>query len=231
MSHIAGDIDALLPQTQCTRCGYPSCRDYARAIAAGEADINQCPPGGEETIRALARLLARPAKPLDPAFGTHKPLETARIDESLCIGCMLCIRACPVDAIVGTAKRMHTVLTAHCTGCELCLPPCPVDCIQMIPVESLAGEGNAAARAMLAQSPPERAEAARKRFEFRRERLHRDRIEREQRLARKAGAKQVALEGEPAGAERDRKKAVVKAALERARERRRREAASRGERS
>ncbi len=127
-------IDALLPQTQCGQCGYPGCRPYAQAIAEGRADINQCPPGGEEGIRQLAELLGVEPKPLNPQHGQMKPKAVALIDENLCIGCTLCIQACPVDAIVGAAKQMHTVIAAECTGCELCLPPCPVDCITMVPV-------------------------------------------------------------------------------------------------
>jgi electron transport complex protein RnfB len=127
-------IDALLPQTQCGQCTFPGCRPYAEAIATGEADINQCPPGGEATIQALADLLGRDPKPLNPDNGVEKPKTVARIDEDTCIGCTLCIQACPVDAILGAAKRMHTVIEQECTGCELCLPPCPVDCITMEPV-------------------------------------------------------------------------------------------------
>jgi electron transport complex protein RnfB len=127
-------IDAILPQTQCGQCGYPGCRPYAQAIAEGRADINQCPPGGEEGIRQLAELLGVEPKPLNPEHGQAKPKAVALIDESLCIGCTLCIQACPVDAIVGAAKQMHTVIAAECTGCELCLPPCPVDCIAMVAV-------------------------------------------------------------------------------------------------
>ena len=126
-------IDALLPQTQCTRCGYPACRDYAEAIASGKADINQCPPGGAAGIAALATLLGRAPKPLNPANGIEKPREVALIDEEVCIGCTKCIQACPVDAIVGASKLMHTVLVDECTGCDLCIPPCPVDCITMVP--------------------------------------------------------------------------------------------------
>lgn len=129
-------IDAWLPQTQCTRCGYPRCRAYADAIARGDADINQCPPGGDVTIAGLARLLGIPAKPLDPAFGITAPRTRAVIDEAICIGCKKCIDACPVDAIVGAAKLMHTVLAEDCTGCGLCVPPCPVDCIALIPVSA-----------------------------------------------------------------------------------------------
>ena len=130
---VVEQIDACLPQTQCAQCGYPGCRPYAEAIADGRADINQCPPGGEATVTALAELLGREAKPLNPENGEHKPPVVALIDEPRCIGCTLCIQACPVDAIVGAAQRMHTVIADECTGCELCLPPCPVDCIDLVP--------------------------------------------------------------------------------------------------
>jgi len=126
-------IDACLPQTQCTQCGYPRCRAYAEALAAATAGINQCPPGGDVTIRALSALLHAAPRPLDPRFGAHKPRARAVIDETLCIGCRKCIDACPVDAIIGARKLMHTVIARECTGCELCLPPCPVDCIAMMP--------------------------------------------------------------------------------------------------
>jgi electron transport complex protein RnfB len=132
----ADRIDAWLPQTQCTQCGYPRCRVYAEAVANGEANINQCPPGDEVTIRALAELLHVVPKPLDPRFGAHRPRTRAVIDETLCIGCRKCIDACPVDAILGARKLMHTVIAPECTGCELCLPPCPVDCIAMVPIDS-----------------------------------------------------------------------------------------------
>ncbi len=125
-------IDAWLPQTQCAQCGYPRCRAYAEALANGAAGIDQCPPGGDITIHALAALLQLPAKPLNPRHGAHKPRAHAVIDETLCIGCRKCIDACPVDAIVGARKLMHTVIANECTGCELCLPPCPVDCIVMV---------------------------------------------------------------------------------------------------
>jgi electron transport complex protein RnfB len=127
-------IDGILPQTQCGQCGFPGCRPYAEAIAKGEADINQCPPGGEEGIRKLADLLGREIKSLSGEHGVEKPKSTAVIDENLCIGCTLCLQACPVDAIVGAAKQMHTVIASQCTGCELCLEPCPVDCIIMMPI-------------------------------------------------------------------------------------------------
>lgn len=126
-------IDACLPQTQCTQCGYPRCRAYAEALADGTAGIDQCPPGGDVTIQALATLLHLPPRPLNPRYGAHKPRARAVIDETLCIGCRKCIDACPVDAIVGARKLMHTVIANECTGCELCLPPCPVDCIAMAP--------------------------------------------------------------------------------------------------
>jgi electron transport complex protein RnfB len=133
----ANAIDALLPQTQCTRCGYAGCKPYADAIASGEAEINQCPPGGTVTINALANLLGRSPLPLNPANGVEGPPLVARIDEARCIGCAKCLPPCPVDAIVGTRKRMHTVLADVCTGCELCVAPCPVDCIEMLPREAL----------------------------------------------------------------------------------------------
>ena len=125
-------IDAVLPQTQCTKCGYDGCRPYAHAIAQENAPINRCPPGGQEGIRALAQLLQRPELPLDTLCGEHRPLQVAVIDEAHCIGCTLCIQACPVDAIVGANKLMHTVLADDCTGCDLCVAPCPVDCISMV---------------------------------------------------------------------------------------------------
>lgn len=130
---VVEQINALLPQTQCAQCGYPGCRPYAEAIASNTAQINQCPPGGSDTIEQLARLLDRPVIPLNTEFGQTNPAVVAIIDEDTCIGCTLCIHACPVDAIVGASKLMHTIITAECTGCELCLPPCPVDCIDLVP--------------------------------------------------------------------------------------------------
>lgn len=129
---LAERIDALLPQTQCTRCGYEGCRPYADAIATGTADINQCPPGGAATIDALASLTGRPAVPLNPANGVESPPRVAFIDESRCIGCAKCLPPCPVDAIVGAPRHTHTVIAAACTGCELCIAPCPVDCIVLM---------------------------------------------------------------------------------------------------
>lgn len=138
---IVEQIDALLPQTQCGQCSFPGCRPYAEAIASGEADINQCPPGGESTIQALATLLDREVKPLNPENGEVKEEATvAFIREDTCIGCTLCIQACPVDAILGAAKQMHTIIADECTGCELCVEPCPVDCIDMIPVKHGIGD-------------------------------------------------------------------------------------------
>lgn len=130
---LAEQIERLLPQTQCGQCGYAGCKPYALALVRNEADINQCPPGGETGMRALARLLDRSPKPINPANGIEKPVSVALIREAECIGCTKCIQACPVDAIVGASKRMHTVLADLCTGCELCIPPCPVDCIDLVP--------------------------------------------------------------------------------------------------
>ncbi len=129
---LVDQINQVLPQTQCGQCDFPGCRPYAEAIAAGDAQINRCPPGGEAGIRALADLLGREAIPLDPAHGEEKPAELAVIIEDICIGCTKCIQACPVDAILGAPKLMHTVIADECTGCELCIPPCPVDCIDMV---------------------------------------------------------------------------------------------------
>ncbi len=129
---LADIVDALLPQTQCGQCGYPGCKPYADAIVQNQADINQCPPGGRNTIRKLANLLGREIKPLNPVHGKEGPKKIAWIDEDICIGCVKCIKACPVDAIVGAPKQMHAVITEECTGCELCVAPCPVDCISML---------------------------------------------------------------------------------------------------
>ena len=143
---LARRIDALLPQTQCTQCGYAGCRPYARAVAEGDADFNQCPPGGDAVVSFLARLLGREPKPLNPANGAYRPPQVAVIDEDICIGCTKCIQACPVDAIVGASKLMHTVIASWCTGCELCIAPCPVDCIALLPAAALPDAGLSRAR-------------------------------------------------------------------------------------
>lgn len=160
---MASRIDALLPQTQCGKCGYAGCRPYAEAIAAGEADINRCPPGGDAGVRRLAALLGREPGQLDPRYGASTPPRVALIDEAACIGCAKCIDACPVDAIVGASKHMHTVLASWCTGCELCLPPCPVDCIALVaspalPAPELSRERHAGRLARLAREAAERAQ-------------------------------------------------------------------------
>ena len=163
---LAAKIDAVLPQTQCTKCGYSGCQPYADAIASGVADINQCPPGGDEGVAALARLLGREVKPLNPGNGLYRPPQVAVIVEPACIGCAKCIAACPVDAIVGARRLMHTVIESWCTGCELCLPPCPVDCIRLETVPAL----------------PEAA-LSRARFNDRAARLEREALLRAQKLA------------------------------------------------
>src|SRR5882672_6264595 len=211
-------LDAVLPQTQCTKCGFSGCRPYAQAIATGRAEINQCPPGGAAGIAKLSRITARPALPLNPANGVEAPLTVAVIDEALCIGCTLCIQACPVDAIVGAAKRMHTVLGALCTGCDLCLPPCPMDCIAMIPIEPT--------RAWSAED----ARAARQRFDARARRLAREHVETEELRLAQAIAKLEQLDAheDPLDPEANARKARVAAAIERARERRRQQPPSTG---
>ena len=166
MSDLASRLDALLPQTQCTQCGYEGCRPYAEALAVGAAEANQCPPGGDEGAARLAQLLGRVPLPLNPANGLYRAPQLAVIDEATCIGCTKCIQACPVDAIVGAAKLMHTVIASWCTGCKLCLPPCPVDCITLAPVAAL---------------PP--ADLSRTRHQQRAARLLRDETERAERLA------------------------------------------------
>jgi Na+-translocating ferredoxin:NAD+ oxidoreductase subunit B len=194
---IVDRIEALLPQTQCTKCGQAGCRPYAEAIASGSADINQCPPGGQAGIDLLAVLLGRASKPLNPVHGVERGLMKAVIQEDLCIGCTLCIAACPVDAIIGAPKRMHTVLASACTGCDLCLPPCPTDCIRMVAVEPARGWTAADAH------------TARARFDAHQKRTGR-------------GTAQVPLResGQSDGAEDAKRKSVIAAALDRARSRR-----------
>ena len=172
---LADALDAALPQTQCTRCGYPDCRGYAEAMTAGEAEINRCPPGGAEGIVRLARLSGRPVLPLETTRGHEGPRALAVIDEAWCIGCTLCIKACPVDCIVGASKLMHTVIDDLCTGCELCVPVCPVDCIAMVPVTG-------SRTGWQAWSEPQAAQAS-ERYAWHRRREQRDEAERNERLA------------------------------------------------
>jgi electron transport complex protein RnfB len=208
-------LNNALPQTQCTRCGYPDCQRYAEAIFQGEADINQCPPGGTEGVERLAALTGKPATPLNPENGLEGPRTIAIIDEAWCIGCTLCIAACPTDAIVGANKRMHTVVEPYCTGCELCIPACPVDCISLEPIDiNLIG---------WASWPQELADLARQRYDVRTERLKRDAIEHDERLEAKAIQKLADLPAHTKGTEHapevDRKRAIIEAALAKAKAR------------
>ena len=184
MTTLADRIDAILPQTQCEQCGYHGCRPYAEAIARGEAEINQCPPGGADGIAKLAALLDRPALPLNSEHGVEKPRMLARIIEADCIGGTKCIQACPVDAIVGAAKLMHTVIVDDCTGCELCVPACPVDCIVLEPMP-------------MEQLDQAHADAAREHFRKREARLAREAAEREAELAARKAAVDVAAASNP----------------------------------
>jgi Na+-translocating ferredoxin:NAD+ oxidoreductase subunit B len=214
LASLAERIDAALPQTQCTRCGYPDCRAYAQAVAAGDAGINQCPPGGEEGVQRLAVITGRAALPLNPANGLEGPLRLALIDEEWCIGCTLCIKACPVDCIVGAPKQMHTVVASQCTGCELCLPACPVDCISLVDVSGPRTGWQAWSEAQ--------AQEARERHDVRGRRLVQAQRDNDERLAAKAEAKLADL----AAASRitdaptlDQKRSIIEAALARARAR------------
>jgi electron transport complex protein RnfB len=209
---LAEQINEILPQTQCTQCGFSGCRPYAEAIAAGKAAINQCPPGGQAGIARLAQLLDQPVLPLNPQHGIEKPRRVAKITPELCIGCTLCLQACPVDAIVGAAKYMHTVLAQECTGCELCMDPCPVDCIDMN--ELMPDDTTVPAWT------PSAAEWARQRHEKREQRLMREREENDARLRAKALAKLASFDqNNQANSEGQRKRAIVLAAIERAQKR------------
>lgn len=212
---LADRLEDLLPQTQCTKCGYPACRPYAEAMASGEASYNQCPPGGAQGIERLAAALGKPVIALNPVHGAERERPVAMIDEPACIGCTLCIQACPVDAIVGAAKQMHTVIPELCTGCDLCVAPCPVDCIVMVSVTPSKTGWDAWSSSA--------ADAARERFHLRTERLIREKAENDARLAAKAAAKLREVEQESsqnpeALAEKERKRAIIQAALERARQ-------------
>ena len=211
---LADQIEDLLPQTQCTKCGYPACRPYAEAIASGEANYNQCPPGGAEGVARLAHLLGKPVILINPVNGVERPRPVAVIDESLCIGCTLCIQACPVDAIIGAGKQMHTILPELCTGCDLCVAPCPVDCIAMVEVTPGRTGWDAWSQTQ--------ADRSRKLHDFRTQRLMREKQENDARLAAKAAAKLSAVHSENAAtpqeqAEKERKQAIIRAAMERAR--------------
>lgn len=211
---LAQRIAAALPQTQCRRCGWPDCRAYAEAIADGVADINRCPPGGAEGVARLAALTGRRARALDPECGHEGPLRLALIDEAWCIGCTLCIAACPVDCIVGANKRMHTVIADQCTGCELCLPACPVDCIALVTPEP--------ARVGWAAWSPVQAAAARRRYETSKVRRAQARRDHDERLAAKAQAKLADLPSQSKSSDPatlDARRAVIEAALARARSR------------
>ena len=218
MSPLAARLHAALPQTQCTRCGYPDCAAYAQAIADDGAAINRCPPGGAQGVQRLAHLTGRPVTALDPAHGTEGPRTVAVIDEAWCIGCTLCIKACPTDAIVGANQRMHTVIEPWCTGCELCLPVCPVDCIQL---EQVSGE-----RSGWAAWSPEQAQTARQRYQARQARLVREQTAQAARLQSEAQEKLADLSvhtkvppGPGAEAELARKRAIIEAALAKAKAR------------
>ena len=211
-------LNDALPQTQCTRCGFPDCASYALAMAEGRAAINQCPPGGQAGVERLAGLTGQTALPLNPVHGTEGPRHVAIIDEAWCIGCTLCIKACPTDAILGANKLMHTVIEPWCTGCELCIPACPVDCIQM---ENVSGEKSA-----WAAWSTEQARTARERFESRKHRLIKEESAHQQQLQAKAEQKLADLsahtkgtEGVSGQSEINRKRAIIEAALAKAKAR------------
>ncbi|MGN6317308.1 electron transport complex subunit RsxB [Trinickia sp.] len=211
---LADRLEDLLPQTQCTKCGYAGCRPYAEAVAQGDALYNQCPPGGAQGVARLAALLGKPVIPLNPENGEERPRPLAVIDETVCIGCTLCMQACPVDAIVGAPKLMHTVVAALCTGCDLCVPPCPVDCISMTPVTGERTGWDAWSQAQ--------ADAARQRHERRTGRLEREREAAQARAAARraeaAASPREAPTSRPEDDEAAKKRAIIQAALERARQ-------------
>jgi electron transport complex protein RnfB len=212
---LAEQINALLPQTQCTRCGYPDCAAYAQAIASGEAAINRCPPGGDEGLRRLAALTGQPITALDVEHGHEGPRHVAVIDEAWCIGCTLCLPVCPTDAILGSNKLMHSVIEKHCTGCELCIPVCPVDCISLVNVSALETGWKAWS--------PAKAEDARNRYAFHQLKQERETQGPADRLVQKADAAlaDVAAHSKHTdSAVLDAKRAVIEAALTRARARR-----------
>ncbi|MDO9147246.1 MAG: electron transport complex subunit RsxB [Hydrogenophaga sp.] len=212
MNDLARHIEAALPQTQCTRCGFPDCASYAQAIASSQADINRCPPGGTEGVARLSLITGRPITPLDTLHGIEGPLTVAVIDEDWCIGCTLCIKACPTDAIVGSNKRMHTVMETYCTGCELCLPVCPVDCIAL---EVVSGERTGWQAWTDAQ-----AQQARERYQQRLQRTARDSVEHDLLLEAKAEMKLADLTSHSLHTDPDtlnKKRSVIEAALARAR--------------
>ncbi|MFO1278528.1 MAG: electron transport complex subunit RsxB [Burkholderiaceae bacterium] len=211
---LIGRIADALPQTQCTRCGFDDCEAYARAVASGDAGINQCPPGGAEGILRLSNLTGKPYQPLDPAYGAEGPRHVAVIDEAWCIGCTLCLAACPTDAIFGANKRMHTVIETWCTGCELCIPACPVDCIGL---ENITGDRTG----WSAWSPVE-AETARERYRLHRQRRVADAEAHAERLQKKAEMKLADLAAHSQHTDPailDQKRRVIEAALARARAR------------
>ncbi len=189
-SSFVEQIDALLPQTQCTQCDFPRCLDYAKAIANGEAAINQCPPGDDITIKALAELTGQPALPLNPNNGAHEPRLVAKIEESACIGCKLCIKACPVDCIAGAGKVMHTVIATECTGCKLCVPVCPTDCIDLLP---FAGKPNQQPASRWPEFTKNQVEKARLRTTLK---LKREAKKEAERKAQKTAKKRSALQQE-----------------------------------
>tara|TARA_R110002073_G_scaffold130695_1_gene277364 strand:- start:4980 stop:5669 length:690 start_codon:yes stop_codon:yes gene_type:complete len=205
------EIDAILPQTQCGKCGFPGCKPYATAIVEGKADINQCPPGDDEGIQKLAELLGVKFKPLNTAHGVPKSQAVALIDEAICIGCTFCIQSCPVDAIVGAARQMHTVIATECTGCELCIAPCPVDCISMIPTRK---QTNHTLKNSADELIKNAADLARTRHQFRLQRLEREKQERKDKLIMKTSSIEFA---HVASDSDDRKKAIIDAAIKRAR--------------